>query len=70
MTPGTGAGSLQEGAGGAKKYICNVCGWVYDPARGDPDGSIPAGTRFEALPEGWVCPVCEAPKSDFSPVES
>ena len=40
-----------------KKYTC-VCGYVYDPAVGDPDNGIAAGTAFEDLPEDWVCPVC------------
>ena len=43
-----------------QKYVCNVCGYEYDPAAGDP------GTAFEDLPEDWVCPVCGASKSDFS----
>lgn len=50
-----------------KKYVCNVCGYIYDPATGDPDGKIPAGTAFEDLPDTWVCPVCGADKSEFSP---
>lgn len=52
-----------------KKYKCDMCGWVYDPAEGDPDGGIAAGTAFEDIPEGWVCPVCGASKDDFSPTE-
>ena len=47
------------------KYTCNVCGWEYDPAVGDPDGGIAPGTSFEDIPEDWVCPVCGAGKSDF-----
>ncbi len=47
------------------KYRCKVCGYVYDPAAGDPDSGVPAGTAFEALPETWACPVCGAPKSEF-----
>jgi flavin reductase (DIM6/NTAB) family NADH-FMN oxidoreductase RutF/rubredoxin len=47
------------------KYVCAVCGHVYDPVVGDPDAGIPAGTRFEDIPENWVCPVCGAGKSDF-----
>ena len=47
------------------KYECTVCGYVYDPAAGDPDGNIPAGTPFESLPDNWVCPVCGAAKSEF-----
>jgi len=52
-----------------KKYECNVCGYVYDPAKGDPDNGIQPGTAFEDLPEDWVCPTCEVGKEDFSPVE-
>ena len=50
-----------------KKYVCQPCGWVYDPALGDPDNGIAPGTKFEDLPEDWVCPVCGAPKSEFVP---
>lgn len=52
-----------------QKYICNVCGYVYDPAAGDPGTNIPPGTSFEALPDDWVCPLCGVPKSDFSPTD-
>ena len=47
------------------KYVCDVCGWVYDPEVGDPEGGIDAGTPFENLPDDWVCPECGADKSDF-----
>jgi len=50
-----------------KKYVCNVCGYVYDPEQGDDVGGIPPGTSFEKLPDDWVCPVCGAGKSEFSP---
>ena len=40
------------------KYVCVLCGYVYDPAEGDPEGGVPPGTAFEDLPEGWVCPAC------------
>jgi rubredoxin len=50
-----------------KKYVCNICGYVYDPAVGDSESGIKAGTPFEKLPADWVCPVCGASKSDFSP---
>ncbi len=50
------------------KYKCSVCGWVYDPAVGDPDGNIPPGTPFEAIPDTWQCPVCGAAKSDFEKI--
>lgn len=48
-----------------KKYLCTVCGYVYDPAEGDPDSDIPPRTAFEDIPEDWVCPVCGATKDDF-----
>ncbi len=47
------------------KYVCSVCGYVYDPAKGDPENGIPPQTAFEKLPEDWTCPVCGASKSDF-----
>lgn len=49
-----------------KKYVCNICGYVYDPAKGDPDGGIAPGTPFEQIPDSWVCPICGAAKSDFT----
>lgn len=48
------------------RYVCNVCGWVYDPEIGDPDAGIEPGTPFDSLPFDWVCPVCGAAKSDFT----
>jgi rubredoxin len=48
------------------KYICELCGYVYDPAVGDPDGGIAPGTAFEAIPDDWVCPVCGASKDSFT----
>ena len=51
-----------------KKYQCLVCGYVYDPAKGDPESGVKAGTAFEDLPADWVCPDCGAPKSEFEPV--
>jgi rubredoxin len=47
------------------KWECKVCGYIYDPEKGDPDSNIPAGTPFEKLPESWTCPVCGAAKSEF-----
>ena len=52
-----------------KKYVCAPCGYEYDPAVGDPDNGIPAGTAFEDLPDDWTCPVCGVGKDMFSPVE-
>jgi rubredoxin len=47
------------------KYVCNVCGYVYDPEVGDPDNGVAPGTAFEDVPDDWTCPVCGAGKSDF-----
>ena len=49
-----------------EKYICDVCGYAYDPAKGDPDNGIAPGTAFEDLPADWACPECGAPKDCFS----
>ncbi|MBW9150976.1 rubredoxin [Clostridium estertheticum] len=51
------------------KYVCLVCGYIYDPAEGDPDGEVKLGTKFENIQEDWVCPLCGVPKSDFEKVE-
>jgi len=51
------------------KYRCTACGYIYDPAIGDPEGGIQAGTSFEELPESWVCPVCGVTKDFFEPIE-
>lgn len=48
-----------------KKYVCSVCGFVYDESQGIPSAGIPAGTKWESLPARWVCPVCGAEKSEF-----
>ncbi len=48
-----------------EKYRCTVCGYVYDPKKGDPDSGVKPGTPFDNLPPGWVCPVCGADKSSF-----
>lgn len=57
-------------ASAVMKYECKVCGYVYDPAVGDPDSGIPPGTPFEKLPDDWVCPICRAAKSQFQPKSS
>jgi rubredoxin len=48
-----------------KKFTCQVCGYVYDPAEGDPDAGVAPGTAFENLPDSWVCPVCGAGQDMF-----
>ena len=49
----------------AARYVCSVCGYVYDETLGDPDNSIAPGTKFEDLPQSWKCPVCGADKTKF-----
>jgi rubredoxin len=51
------------------KYKCNVCGYIYDPEKGDPDGGIMSGTPFERIPDNWACPVCGATKDMFTKME-
>lgn len=52
-----------------KKYECDVCGYIYDPAEGDPDNGVTAGTAFEDISDDWECPLCFVPKTEFSPVD-
>lgn len=52
-----------------QKYICDPCGYIYDPAKGDPDNNIAPGTAFEDLPKKWKCPDCGVGKDEFSPVK-
>lgn len=47
------------------KYVCLVCGWVYDPQTGDVANDVQAGTSFEDIPEDWVCPICGVGKEQF-----
>ncbi|MCR4706951.1 MAG: rubredoxin [Clostridiales bacterium] len=58
-----------EGGNTMKKYVCGPCGYVYDPAVGDPDSGIAPGTAFEDLPDDWCCPVCGVGKDMFEPEE-
>ena len=51
------------------KYVCDVCGWEYDPAVGDPVNGIAPGTPFESLPDDFVCPLCGVCKDEFSKAE-
>jgi len=52
-----------------KRYVCDVCGYVYDEETGDPENGIAEGTRFEDLPENFECPLCNAGKDHFSEAE-
>ena len=51
------------------KYKCTVCGYIYDPNLGDPDGGIKPGTLFEEIPDDWECPVCGAAKDAFEKID-
>ena len=52
-----------------RRWICEPCGFIYDPAEGDPDSGIAPGTPFEAIPDDWMCPICGAGKADFRVLE-
>ena len=70
-TPKSAPSYVEETKGGKSlmaKYKCSVCGWIYDPEKGDQEGGIPPGTPFEQIPETWVCPVCGASKKDFEKI--
>jgi len=47
------------------RWVCTICGYVYDPEHGDPDNGVGAGTKWEDVPDDWECPVCGASKDDF-----
>ncbi|MCC6543454.1 MAG: rubredoxin [Nitrospirae bacterium] len=52
-----------------KKYVCIVCGYVYDPSIGDPDNDVAPGTEFDDIPDDWTCPECGAGKDEFEEVD-
>ena len=52
-----------------KKYVCDVCGYIYDEEIGDPDNGVEAGTKWEYVPEDFLCPLCGVGKDEFSEVE-
>jgi len=60
------AGQAPASEGPSAQWVCQVCGWIYDEAVGDPDSGIPPGTRFEDIPDDWVCPECQVTKDDFA----
>ena len=51
-------------------YECKPCHWVYDEAKGDPDGGIAPGTKFEDIPDDWKCPICKVGKKQFTKIIS
>ncbi|MCR5829383.1 MAG: rubredoxin [Lachnospiraceae bacterium] len=51
------------------KYVCEACGYVYDPEQGDPESGIAPGTAFEDIPDDWVCPLCGVGKDMFSKMD-
>ena len=61
---------IKEPIQNTEKYVCSVCGYVYDPVLGDPDSGVKPMTSFEDLPNDWVCPVCGASKNQFKKRES
>lgn len=61
--------TLQERSETTMKYVCDVCGWIYDEAAGAPDNGIAPGTKWENLPDDFSCPLCGASKDRFSKVE-
>ncbi|RLF64438.1 MAG: High molecular weight rubredoxin [Thermoplasmata archaeon] len=68
-SPETAPTYIKEEVNKVDKYVCQICGYVYDPEKGDPDGGIAPGTAFEDIPDDWVCPVCGASKDQFKKVE-
>ena len=50
-------------------YKCGICGYVYEPDLGDPDGAIEPGTPYESIPDDWMCPICGADKEQFDELE-
>lgn len=51
------------------KWMCQQCGWIYDESKGDHASGLDAGTRWEDVPDDWICPDCGASKADFEMVE-
>lgn len=60
-------GNPTDGRGDWQQFLCRACGWIYDEKLGDPDGGLPAGTRFDDIPDDWECPLCGVTKRDFEP---
>ena len=54
----------------SQKYRCTICGYIYDPEKGDPDAGVEPGTPFAKLPDAWTCPICGATKDDFEAMQT
>ncbi|MDH5091500.1 Rubredoxin-2 [Clostridium perfringens] len=52
-----------------EQFVCDICGYVYDPTVGDPNNGVDPGTEFKNIPDTWVCPLCKLDKSHFSKIE-
>lgn len=50
------------------RYVCDICGYIYDPAEGDPENGVAPGTAWENVPDEWVCPLCQVGKDQFSKI--
>lgn len=59
--------AIMEDEKDMRSYVCVTCGWIYDPAEGDPENGVPAGTPFSELPDDWTCPACGVGKEYFEP---
>lgn len=58
-----------KGHNNMQKYVCIVCGYIYDPEVGDPDHGVAPGTAFQDVPGDWLCPLCGVGKEEFEPIE-
>lgn len=61
--------SPTDGRGAWRKFICLACGYIYDEELGDPEDGLPAGTRFEDIPDDWQCPLCGVRKATLNPMK-
>jgi len=61
--------AIEQSTSDMKKWECIVCGWIYDEAKGWPEDGIPPGTKWEDVPDDWLCPECGVGKEDFEMVE-
>ncbi|MFH0806893.1 MAG: flavin reductase [Elusimicrobiota bacterium] len=62
------ADKKEQGGKAMAKYKCTICGYIYDPDKGDPDSGVNPGTAFEQIPDTWVCPVCGVKKDQFEKI--